>query len=190
MKTINIYITILALLNMSCVSSFKSGDEGGQMHYYTFEIDGKKVGYYEEKDDKGVFYSNARMEIGGEVMENPFWIKHENGQVLAYKFGESDFIEFKQESNVFPSSSIPLLLASLKSGEVFTYRSFHEGAGKVEGAATLTKTENKIEEMVNGSLTRYFIMENGKVLTYCWGGTAFSHKVSTKEEALIGTVWE
>jgi len=160
------------------------------VHYYTFEIEGKKVGYYEEKDEDGVLYCNARMEMNGEKFENPFWIKHDMGNISAYKLGDGDYIEFKEKEGVFPSSAISLILSKVKPGTMLTYQIFNEGEGKVTGTATLEMTGNKIEEKMNGKLKRYFIMENGKVKTYCWGGTALSHKVLNKEEATKGTAWE
>ena len=41
------------------------------MNYYTFEIDDKKVGYFEYEDKDGVLYQNARIMVDGEKLENP-----------------------------------------------------------------------------------------------------------------------
>ena len=42
------------------------------MRYYTFEIDGTKVGYFEIEDVDGVLYQNAYIEMDGDKFENPF----------------------------------------------------------------------------------------------------------------------
>lgn len=161
------------------------------MRYYTFEIEDEKVGYYEEDDSDGMLYSCAYMALDhGEVVSS-FWVKHDNGNITAYKQGDAEYREFNQPENTYPSSAAPfLLLTQLNDGDSLDYYSFHEGEGEIEALATLTRVGDKITETIDGEEYRYFIMDGDEVKTYWWGGAAFSNRVASKKEATQGTPWE
>jgi hypothetical protein len=161
------------------------------MNYYTFEVDGQKAGYYEEDNADGILYSCAKFVVGGHSLENPFWIEHSDSRIDTYKFGEEDYKPFNESPNVYPSSAIALLIPKVKKGQALNFLSFNEGEGKIEGEATLELEGNKIVETVNGKVNRHFIIDDkSNVVTYFWGGTAYSHKVACLEEAVKGTAWE
>ncbi len=188
-------LLMLCACCMSCTQSernmhVKNHGEQGAMDYYSFEIAGNKVGYYEQSNEHGILYSNARFSMGGEAMENPFWIKHAQGKVIAYAIEDGAYQAFNQDADVYPSSAINLLLTELADGATKTYRQFNEGAAAIKGTAVLTRNGNKIEEHVDGKLTRYFILADGEVVTYCWGAGVFSHKVASKELAIQGSLLE
>lgn len=167
------------------------------MRYYTFEIEDEKVGYYEEDDSGGVLYACAYMSLDHGEIVNPFWVKHDDGKITAYKCGDGEYQDFdeqhNEQGNVYPSSAVPfLLLQQLNDGDTLDYYSFHEAEGAIEALATLTRTGDKITETIDGEEQRFFILdsESTSVKTYNWGGAAFSHRVATKEEATRGTAWE
>ena len=55
------------------------------MDYYTFEIDGSQVGYF-EMENSGLSIKTPSA-LDGERFEN-FWVRHAEGAILAYRFGE------------------------------------------------------------------------------------------------------
>ena len=160
--------------------------------YFTFEIDGERVGYYEESESDGEVVSNARMVIEGEAYENPFGIRHRDGRVTAYRFGDSDWIDFDEAEDVFPTSALPLLVSrALATGEL-RYVQFLEGEGRVGEEARLEAGEDGvIQESVAGRLGRRVVVgDDGIVIEYGWGGTAISRRCASREDAVKGTRWE
>lgn len=160
------------------------------MDYFTFEIDGQKVGYYEESDGGSEYYMNAFISMDGQLFENPFWIKYDGLKVSAYKYGDVDYIQFDQAEGVYPSSALMILARSLKDGEQLDYQSFHEGRGEVIGPAKLVREGNRITEMVAGKPGRYVVLKDGKPIEYGWGGTAKSSRVEDQEAAIKNTPFE
>ena len=180
---------VLCMLLGSCKREQKTDQSAGMkeslvMEYFTFEIAGKRVGYYEQSNKDGILYSNAQFTMHGQVMENPFWIKHIDGRVTAYAMEEGQYHEFDQDADVFPSSAINLLLTQLQDGEDFTYRQFNEGKAVVKDTLSLRRSGNRIDEFKGDRSLRHFILKNGQIETYCWGEGVFSHRVAKKEDAL------
>jgi hypothetical protein len=157
------------------------------MDYFTFEIDGKKVGYYEEEHKNGVIYSNALFVMEGQQYENTFRIKHQDGKISAYKLGDEAWIDFRQPADVYPTSAIILVLAQMQGKDTFTYTQFHEGDGKPTGKAIMTRNGNRIVETVDGKARRHVVLVDGKVVEYGWGGTAISKRVTSLAEAKAGS---
>ena len=128
---------------------------GHAMDYFTFEIDGKKVGYYEEHDDGSVLYMNAYLELDGETFENAFWVRYHGTRVLEYKFADRDFVQFQQPDDVYPTSAFALVIRKLGEGDELTYRKFHEGRGEVMGAVQVKRNGNTVTEFVAGKIISY-----------------------------------
>jgi len=160
------------------------------MEYYTFEINNEKVGYYEQNDKNDIFYAKAYMLIDGEKIENPFWVKHQDGAILEIKFGTQDWTIFDQPENVYPSSATNLLLQELTHQKFFSYQSYSESKGKIVGELILKRNSNRIEEYDGERLIRYFIQKEGIVVEYGWGGEAKSVRVGSLAEATAGTAFE
>ena len=151
------------------------------MDYFTFEIDGKKCGYYEESDEGGVLYANATMEMQGEKFSNPFWVKYEGDKVLAYKFADGEYIDFKEAENVYPSSATRLLLRKMneQKKDILAYTFFNEGEGKAGAKITLKRNGKRIEEYTGDKIGRYFVFADDKIVEYCWSGSAKSKRVAS-----------
>ncbi|MDJ0752960.1 MAG: hypothetical protein QNJ45_05545 [Ardenticatenaceae bacterium] len=160
------------------------------MKYFTFEIDGQKVGYYEERDEEGIIFCNAHLVINGQLEENPFWIKYNDALVLAYKVGNGEWVDFDQPPDVYPGSAIKVILKKMGSRKTMTYQHFHERSGQVTANMTLIRRGNRVEEYSGEDLKRYFVLEAGQIIEYGWGGTAKSVLVRNLEEAKIGTPFE
>jgi len=161
------------------------------MRYYTFEIDGQKVGYYEESNENGILSSNARLVMHGEMYENPFGIMHTNGRVTAYRYGNSDWIEFKEQVDVYPTSALPLILPRVNEGEEYEYTQFIEGQGMIGKRAILkSEGEGVVSEYVEGTLMRRVVIREGVIVEYGWGGSAKSVLCESRTEAIKGTRWE
>lgn len=167
--------------------SFPFLTAGHAMDYFTFEIDGKKAGYYEEEQKDGIIYSNALLVIEGNQYENTFRIKHQDGKISAYKIGDEAWIDFNQPAGVYPTSAILLVLAQMQGKDTFTYTQFHEGDGIPKGKAVMTRNGNRIVETVDGKAGRHVVLVDGKVIEYGWGGTAISKRVATLAEAKAGS---
>jgi hypothetical protein len=163
------------------------------MDYYTFEIDGKNCGYYTADDAEGVFSSNAYIEMQGEKFENPFWIKHNGLVITHFRFGDNvEWIPIsKYPEGTFPSSALDLLIKRTKDGAVFKYDQLNEGSGKITKDVQLIRNGNRIEEMINGKVHRYVVIDkNEKIIEYGWGGTAVSKLTTGRDEAIKGTVFK
>ena len=160
------------------------------MDYFSFEIGDQKVGYYEEEDDGSVFYCNALMEMEGEKYENPFWVKYEGTRILAYKFGDGDFIDLDQPAGVYPSAALNILVRGMADGETRTFTSFNEGKGEVVGQGTVTRSGERIEETLDDKPWRYVVLNDaGNIVEYGWGGNALSRKVGSLAEAKADTAF-
>lgn len=162
---------------------------GVAMEYYTFEIDGEKVGYYEESDDGSTFYCNAIMEMDGQQFENPFCVKYEGDQVVAYKFDDVGYIDFDQEQGVYPTSALNILVKKMHGKDKLEYVRYHESREEVIGPAKLVREGSRITEIIDGKAGRYLVLDDDKVVEYGWGGTAKSKIVNSLEEAKRGTVF-
>lgn len=154
--------------------------------YFTFEIDGERVGYYAESDHEGVLAAVAWIQMEGQWFENAFWIRHEQGRVLSYRFTGSDWQAFEEEADVFPTSAFPLLLRRVLNEKSITYRQFIEGEHAVGREAVLTLEGNRVVETVGGQPGRSAVFAEGEVVQYGWGGTAVSHRCASREDALRG----
>ncbi len=160
------------------------------MEYYTFEIEGEKVGYYEHQNLDGILYSCAYFKMDGHQIVNAFWIKHEDGKVLAIKTGDGEYVEFNQAEDVYPSSAINLIIPLAQPGNPFAYKQYNEGSGEIVGDGLLKRAANRIQETVNGKIARHFILDGEKIIEYCWGVRTFSKAVMSEREAKAGTDWE
>ena len=162
------------------------------MDYYSFIIDGEKVGYYEVEDRDGILYQNAFMTMNGDSFENPFWVKHQNGKITAYRFGDEDWVNLSTfPANTYPTSAFELLAKRLADGEVFEHGRINEGKGIVTGTARLERKGNTVRELVDGKSGRYLMLDESNAVTeYGWGGSAKSVKVANKTEALEGTTFK
>ncbi len=157
-----------------------------EMNYYTFEIDGSKVGYFEYEDKDGILYQKACMSINGEHHESPFWVKHRGTTVHAYKSGCGEYIDLPSESEAVPSSALMLFLASLPDSGISV---INEGSGEIAGEANFVCVGEKIQVVVNGEPDNYFILDGTRIVEFGWGGTAVSRYVPTREAAVAGTKW-
>jgi hypothetical protein len=179
---------LMLLLCMGLVFS-----KGYTMDFFTFEIDGEKVGYYEEENKDGIIYSNARLILDGNLYENVFRLKHADGKVIAYALGKEEAegkiacIDLKQPPGHYPSSAILLVMEAMKGKDTFTYTMFHEGKAQPVGEAVLKRKGNRIVETVNGKPHRYFVVQDEQIIEYGWGGTARSKRVATLAEAKAGS---
>jgi len=160
------------------------------MNYYTFEIDGEKVGFFEYEDNQGVLYQKASMQIDGQCLEFPFWVKHDGKDILAYKSGDQEFVSLSQEENAIPSSALLLFVNDLEKSPNRSFELINEGTGELVGTVTFTREGNKIQSLVNGVNDNYFVLAGEKIIEFGWGGGAISRWVSTREEAVAGTYWE
>ena len=161
------------------------------VRYYTFEIDGKHVGFYEESDVGGELLMNARMEIDGEAYENPFGIRHVDGRVTTWRVGDSDWRDFNEAEGVYPGSALPLLAPRALENGSFTYTPFHEGRGEVDQPATLEhRGDGVVVEIIDGEPGRRVVFEGDTIVEYGWGGTARSVLCDSREDAVRGTRWE
>ncbi len=178
-----VWIGLILCLNLSALF-------GEAMEYFSFEIDGKKVGYYVQQDLNGTFFCNAWMEMGGERFENPFWVRHQDGKILAYKFGDGEYIDFKYAEGVYPTSAFYLLVIWMGEKQEFRYKVLNEGQGKITGEALLKREGMRVQEFIGDQPGRYLILKQGKVQEFGWGGSATSIRVASEEEARKDTPFE
>jgi hypothetical protein len=161
------------------------------MRYYTFEIDGQKVGFYEESNENGILSSNARMIMQGELFENSFSIKHVAGKVTAYQYGDTEWKDFKEKEGVYPTSALALIVSHVKDSGQFEYTQYIEGQGKIGKKAVLrAEDEGVVNEYIEGKPVRRVVVKEGVIIEYGWGGTAKSEICESKAEAVKGTRWE
>lgn len=156
------------------------------MKAYNFCMAGEKVGYYLESDEDGVLYSRTRFSMGDFVVLAEFWIRHDRGQVTAYRFDDKAWMDLDAGANTFPTSALPLQVRGVLDGDTVEFQSFNEGAGKVTGPASLIREGDTIREIVNGDLVRSVIMDDKGVFQYDWGGGATSTRVASVEAAMDG----
>ena len=160
------------------------------MDYYSFEIDGKKCGYFQIENKGGIIASNAFIEMDNEKFENPFWVKYVGEKIIEYKFGDSEKWESLESfpANTYPSSALELLVGRLKDGESLTYDMLSEGDKKVKKDVKLIRKGAQVDEIIEGKIKRYVVLgDKGKIIEYGWGGTAKSKLVSNREEAVQDT---
>lgn len=162
--------------------------------YYTFEIDGAKVGYFVITHVGNEMRSNAVMEIGGERYENPFGIRYGDGDTIeAYRFGDGDWIAFEGfEADVYPSSALDSVIKGLADGHERTYRMLIEGTGEVKEAVITVKRDGDTitEHHADGTIGRHVVLDGDVAVEYGWGGTAKSVRVDSLKEAKAGTPFE
>jgi len=182
MKSIFIYALLFSIFNI----------QGNAMEYYSFIIDGKKVGYYEAEMKDGILYQNALFEMNGDEYENKFLVKTENGKIVSYKAGDDEWKELSNfPENSFPSSAFDILAKKLKDGDSFEYNFINEGKNEVVGKAQLKRNGVKVIETRDGKENRYVVLDkDNSAIEYGWGGTAKSIKVNNKTEAILNTVFK
>jgi hypothetical protein len=61
------------------------------MDYFTFEMDGRPIGYYREHDADGVLFAKASFMIDDLLQEKAFWVRYQHVRVLAYRFGSGEW---------------------------------------------------------------------------------------------------
>lgn len=159
------------------------------MNYYTFEIDDKKVGYFEYEDKDGVLYQNARIMMGGEKLENPFWVKHHGCDIVAYKCGDGDYVELPVNDNAVPSAALMLFAWHMAESEKWRFPLINEGTGAVIGEASFVCEGEKVQVLMDGKPINYFIIHDDRIIEFGWGGTVRSRYMPTREEAVSGTGW-
>ncbi len=153
------------------------------MEYFDFTVDGARVGYFEVEERPGELYMNARMSLGGERQENPFWLRHTSGRPTHVKVRDSDWRDVPD--GTFPTCAYPLVLGS----GLARYRAFVESTGEVE-ERELRPEAGLIVEYAGATAVRGFGMEGNRITYVRWGGTAESRLVGSRAEAVEGTVFE
>ncbi len=161
------------------------------MEYYSFIIDGKKIGYFETEYKDGVLYQNAFIEMDGNVFQYPFWVKQVDGTITSFKFGDGDWNKItKYQENAYPTSAFEILAKSLVDGASIEYNIINEGEDLVTGKAKLTRNGNKVSEFINDQEGRYILFnDRDEVFEYGWGGPAKSIRVENKTEAIMDTAF-
>ncbi len=161
------------------------------MDYYSFIIDEKKVGYYETETKDGIYYQNALLLMQGNQVQSEFWVKLVDNKMVSFKFDDSDWVEVaKFPGNSYPTCAFALLAKEIKEGATLEYQQINEGKNQVTGTAQLKRTGKKVEETVNGKISRYLIFnDKNEIVEFGWGGTAKSVKVKDKDSATLGTVF-
>lgn len=157
--------------------------EETDIQYYTFTIDGQRVGYFEVDERPERIYMNAKMVVGGARQENPFTLQLEDGRATHVRLGDGDWQRVPERA--YPTSAYLLVL---RAG-LPRYRAFIEGTGEIEDR-TIRSEEGLLVEYANARIVRKFQIERGQVVYISWGGTAESHLVGSKKEAVWGTVYE
>ena len=160
------------------------------MDYYSFEIDGKKCGYYQTENKNGIISMNAFFEMDKEEFENPFSVKYVGEKIIEYKFGDSEKWETLETfpPNTFPSSAFDLLVGRLKDGQSLIYDKLSEGDKKITKNVKLIRKGGQVVEIIEGKVTRYAVLgDNDKIIEYGWGGTAKSKLVLSRDEAIKDT---
>ncbi len=161
------------------------------MDYYSFIIDEKKVGYYETEIKGGIYYQNALLVMQGNQVQSEFWVKLVDNKMVSFKYDDSDWVEItKFPENSYPTCALTLLAKEIKDGATLEYQQINEGKNEVTGKAQLKRTGKKVEETVNGKVSRYLIYnDNNEIVEFGWGGTAKSVKVKDKASATLDTAF-
>ena len=153
------------------------------MEYYDFTVDGARAGYFEVEERPGELYMNARLSLGGERQENPFWLRHASGIPAQVKVRDSDWRAVPE--GTFPTCAYPLVL---RSG-LTRYNAFVEGTGAIE-EREMRSEAGLMKEYAGATAVRSFGLDGDRITYVCWGGTAESRLVRSRAEALEGTVFE
>jgi peroxiredoxin len=156
--------------------------EAGILRYYDFAIDGARVGYVEVDEREDELYTNARMLVGGEPRENPFWLRHEAGRPTRVKMGGSPWSDVPE--GAFPTCAYPLVLRSGRS----RYRAFIEGTGEIEDR-DLHRDGGRVVESRQGTVVRTFGLDGDRVVSISWGEATESRLVGSRSEAVRGTAF-
>lgn len=159
------------------------------MDYYTFEIDGTQVGYFEMENKEGLLYQNAFVALEGERFENPFWVRHAEGAILAYRFGEEEEVRFTHPADVIPSSALCLFVSQVSQEQPFAFRLLNEGTGQIVGPATMQRAGNVVQVHLGDQLGNRFVEDGEGFTEIGWGGTTVSRLVTDKRAAVANTVW-
>ncbi len=161
------------------------------MDYFTFEIEGRPTGYYQEHDADGVLFAKASFLADGLVQEKAFWVRYQNVRVLAYRFGSGEWFAFDHGPDVFPTAALPLLVRSMADEAEVRYRRFdEESQALLGGVATLVRRGDTIREFIDGRPARHVLLRDGCIVEYGWGGAAVSRRVASREDAVRGTRFE
>lgn len=156
------------------------------MEHYTFEIDGRHVGYLEVNNDGEVHYSRAVIRNGDTTSDNPFWIRYDSDRILAYRHGESDWIDLDGPS-LYPSAALPLVASRLADGESVTFQLLIEDTGASGATVELHRAGNQVDEIVDGEPWRHVVLDGDRIIEFGWGAGAVSRLVGSRAEAVAGT---
>ncbi|SHI55291.1 hypothetical protein SAMN02745181_0372 [Rubritalea squalenifaciens DSM 18772] len=159
------------------------------MNYYSFEIDGVKVGYFEYEDRDGILYQRACLAVNGERQEFPFWVKYLGTTISAYKSGNGDYVSLPGDSEAVPSSALMLFLDKICTGDDLRLPVINEGSGEISGEASFIREGDKIQVLLDGKPDKHFILQGGRIVEFGWGGQAVSRLMPSKEAAVTGTAW-
>lgn len=154
-------------------------------YFYDFKLDDDNAGFFEIKIESNEIYQNVKFKNGNEIYENPFFLKLEKDQVIAFKKGDGTWVNIKDyKENHYPSSAYPLLLPKVK--DRLEYFQINEATGNVEGLTILERAGDTINEYRDQKLLRSFKMTDSTPVEINWGG-ACSKMRSSFEEALAGS---
>lgn len=156
------------------------------MQYYTFELGGENVGYFEISQAADAIVQKAQFRMGDDEIINIFYLKLSAGQVTAFKYqDEGEWIDMEQyEDDWLPTSAYPLVIE--RANPTYTYQSIYEGTGEHLAEVVVTRDGDCITETENGNVSRRFWLSNGLVTKIDWGGP-ISRLVGSKEEAVAGS---
>jgi len=187
MRRMRFSFVFMILCILSCAGCGRSSVSETTL-YYDFSFGDKNAGYFEVRQSSGKIYMNAKFEMGGELLVNPFEITYEGEKVLAVRAGDGEWLDFsKFPANHYPTSAYPLLLPRVK--DELGYISVEEGSGRIIGEILLKRVGDTIHESKDGKTIRKFRMKDGVAVEIDWGGPV-SHLKSSLEEAVKGSPLE
>lgn len=172
-----------------------------QSAYFTFEIDGVRVGFYEEHDAPAaseiratpegqgarVLRMSAWIALGGTEHVNRFAVRYVGNEVLAYLTPAGAWVSVAE--GTYPSAALSVLARRMQDGDDFSYLQIDEGLGRVVAHATLRRQGDTVVETVDDEPRRRVVLSGGRVVAYGWGGSALSRRVPSRADAVRGTVF-
>lgn len=175
--------------------------------YFTFEIDGARVGFYEEHDESvpaedraiprdqeaRVLRMCAWISLDGAQHLNRFAIRYVGDEIVAYLDATGTWVSLgpgaAASATAYPSAALPILARRMRHGETFSYWQIDESLGRVVALATLRRDGNTVVETVDDEPRRSVVLRGRSVVAYGWGGSALSRRVASRSEAVRGTAF-
>ena len=186
--------------------------------FFTFEIGGVRVGFYEEHDERAasevrvalegqdvrVLRMSALIALEGAEHVNRFAVRYAGAEVLAYLDRAGTWVSAgpsadpsggtsggtHPSTDAYPSAALPILARRMQDGDEFSYLQIDESLGRVVAVATLRREGDTVVETVDDEPRRRAVLEGGRVVAYGWGGSALSRRVASRADAVRDTVFE